>query len=60
VMTGDLLAHGTGTRLGDMIEMEAIKGVFGGATNPREYPLILSSSKTVLGHTQAAAALAGT
>ena len=49
------IAHGTGTLLGDMIEGEAIRGVFG----DRAKPLYISSSKTVLGHCQAAAAFVG-
>lgn len=50
------LAHGTGTRVGDALEIEGIRSVFG--TRP-EAPLILSSSKTVTGHCHGAAALVG-
>ncbi|KAJ8518263.1 hypothetical protein ONZ45_g4622 [Pleurotus djamor] len=47
-------AHGTGTPVGDAIEAEGIRSIYGPA---RKTPLILSSSKTVFGHTHGAAAL---
>lgn len=49
-------AHGTGTSLGDPIEMEALGNVFG---NKRKNPLIVGAVKTNLGHTEAAAGVAG-
>ncbi|EPQ51412.1 polyketide synthase [Gloeophyllum trabeum ATCC 11539] len=49
-------AHGTGTLLGDMIELEAIQDVH---RSPRTEPLYLTTSKTVVGHCQAAAGLVG-
>ncbi|ATL66177.1 type I polyketide synthase [Nocardia terpenica] len=49
-------AHGTGTVLGDPIEAEALLEVYGG---DRATPLSLGSSKSVLGHSQAAAGIAG-
>ncbi|TFK50404.1 hypothetical protein OE88DRAFT_250761 [Heliocybe sulcata] len=49
-------AHGTGTVLGDRIELEAIQQIYG---HYRERALYVSSSKTVVGHCQAAAALVG-
>ena len=53
-----LLAHGTGTRLGDAMEME---GIFAEHNSSRksENPLYISSSKTLLGHCQAAACFVG-
>ena len=48
-------AHGTGTALGDPIEMHALKSVFAG----RARPLHVGSVKTNIGHTEAAAGVAG-
>ena len=48
-------AHGTGTRLGDPIEAGALTDVFAG----RERPLYLGSIKSNIGHTMAAAGVAG-
>jgi amino acid adenylation domain-containing protein len=48
-------AHGTGTALGDPIEMHALKSVFA----KRDRPLHVGSVKTNIGHTEAAAGVAG-
>ncbi|MBN8926446.1 MAG: polyketide synthase, partial [Rhodospirillales bacterium] len=48
-------AHGTGTALGDPIEMHALKSVFAS----RRRPLHVGSVKTNIGHTEAAAGVAG-
>ncbi|MGE5269162.1 MAG: SDR family NAD(P)-dependent oxidoreductase [Thiohalocapsa sp.] len=48
-------AHGTGTALGDPIEMHALKAVFGG----RDRVLTVGSVKSNIGHTAAAAGIAG-
>lgn len=50
-------AHGTGTIVGDQIEIEAINRVYGGSS--RTNSLLLGSSKTVIGHTEEAAGAAG-
>jgi acyl transferase domain-containing protein/NADPH:quinone reductase-like Zn-dependent oxidoreductase/acyl carrier protein len=50
-----LEAHGTGTALGDPIEMGAIGAVFG----QRQRPLWVGSVKTNVGHLEAAAGMAG-
>ncbi|WP_344646379.1 SDR family NAD(P)-dependent oxidoreductase, partial [Streptomyces durmitorensis] len=51
-------AHGTGTSLGDPIEAGALAEVFG-PTRTAERPLFLGSSKSNIGHAQAAAGVAG-
>ncbi|QFZ21582.1 type I polyketide synthase [Saccharothrix syringae] len=49
-------AHGTGTRLGDPIEAQAVLATYG---QDREQPLWLGSLKSNIGHSQAAAGVAG-
>jgi len=51
-------AHGTGTNLGDPVEVEGLRAVFGG---PRESvaPCAIGSIKTNIGHLGAAAGVAG-
>ncbi|AKT41166.1 type I polyketide synthase [Chondromyces crocatus] len=51
-------AHGTGTSLGDPIEARALGEVFGPGRSDAQ-PLVLGSVKTNLGHTEAAAGVAG-
>ena len=48
-------AHGTGTALGDPIELHALADVF----HERQRPLVIGSVKTNIGHLEAAAGLAG-
>ncbi|MHB1537136.1 MAG: type I polyketide synthase, partial [Solirubrobacteraceae bacterium] len=50
--------HGTGTRLGDPIELEALIATYGHG-RPPERALSLGSVKSNFGHTQAAAGVAG-
>ncbi|MBC3982626.1 polyketide synthase docking domain-containing protein, partial [Streptomyces sp. AC536] len=51
-------AHGTGTALGDPIEAEALMATYGRERQP-DRPLWLGSVKTHIGHTHAAAGVAG-
>ena len=52
---GYIEAHGTGTALGDPVEMGALGEVFGGRTAP----LVVGSVKTNMGHLEAAAGIVG-
>ena len=52
-------AHGTGTKLGDPVEMQAIATIFSSSSKLRKSPLLIGSVKTNLGHTEAASGIAG-
>ncbi|KAI8942360.1 hypothetical protein NX059_000436 [Plenodomus lindquistii] len=52
-------AHGTGTQAGDPKEAAAIHDVFGRHMNSSDVPLFVGSIKTVIGHLEGAAGLAG-
>ncbi|UUM22295.1 SDR family NAD(P)-dependent oxidoreductase [Mycoavidus sp. SF9855] len=55
---GYLEAHGTGTKLGDPIEVMAAAQVLG-AGRSADQPLLIGSLKSVMGHLEAAAGIAG-
>ncbi|KAJ5540753.1 polyketide synthase [Penicillium frequentans] len=50
--------HGTGTQVGDVIEMESVTSVFSPPGVKRSHPLHISSVKANIGHAEAAAGMA--
>lgn len=53
-----LKAHGTGTAVGDPIEIDALANVYGRERDPT-HPLLVDSVKTNVGHLEFAAGIAG-
>lgn len=56
---GLIEAHGTGTSLGDPIELQALHEAYGNYANHTDKPLYLGSVKANIGHLDAAAGVAG-
>nr|WP_280801340.1 type I polyketide synthase [Arthrobacter pigmenti] len=56
---GYIEAHGTGTPLGDPVEVHALHQVFGDASEPGARPLWIGSTKPQIGHLEAGAGVAG-
>ncbi|MEU3687416.1 beta-ketoacyl synthase N-terminal-like domain-containing protein [Streptomyces narbonensis] len=56
---GYIEAHGTGTALGDPIEVGALDAVLGTGAGERTAPVALGSVKARIGHLEAAAGIAG-
>ena len=55
---GYLETHGTGTALGDPIEVETLASVMGSG-RPADTPLVIGSVKTNIGHLESASGVAG-
>ncbi len=56
---GYIECHGTGTALGDSIEVAALSQVYLGQHSGRSAPLVLGAVKSNIGHLEAAAGVAG-
>jgi acyl transferase domain-containing protein len=56
---GFVETHGTGTSLGDPIEVEALDAVYGGRAGAADLACVLGAVKTNFGHLEAAAGVAG-
>ncbi|WP_212003967.1 non-ribosomal peptide synthetase/type I polyketide synthase [Chitinophaga sp. HK235] len=50
--------HGTGTRLGDPVEVQALQAVYGDAST-KDKPLLIGAVKSNIGHLEAAGGVAG-
>lgn len=56
---GYVETHGTGTPLGDPVEIEGLRMAFDLSANPRTAPCLLGSVKSNIGHLETAAGMAG-
>ena len=58
-LTGYVECHGTGTAVGDPLEVSAVARVFNEGRSTSEEPLLVGSVKTNLGHSEAASGVTG-
>jgi acyl transferase domain-containing protein len=58
-LTGYVECHGTGTPVGDPLEVAAVANVFNAGRNVNGNPLLIGSVKTNLGHSEAASGVTG-
>jgi acyl transferase domain-containing protein len=58
-LTGYFECHGTGTPVGDPIEVSAVGDVFSSYRQDTNNPLLIGSVKTNLGHSESASGIAG-
>ncbi|KAB2576007.1 Phthiocerol synthesis polyketide synthase type I PpsA [Lasiodiplodia theobromae] len=56
---GYVECHGTGTKLGDPIEISALQNVFDSPSSLPQQPLFVGAAKATVGHTESAAGLVG-
>ncbi len=56
---GYIETHGTGTPLGDPIEIDGLRRVFGASAAARRGPCVLGSVKSNIGHLEVASGIAG-
>ncbi|KAK8081384.1 hypothetical protein PG996_000165 [Apiospora saccharicola] len=57
--TGFLECHGTGTLVGDPIEVSGAASVFAPSRDHRDHPMVIGSVKSNIGHSEGAAGLSG-
>lgn len=58
-LTGYVECHGTGTAVGDPLEVSAVSRVFNEGRSKTDEPLLVGSVKTNLGHSEAASGVTG-
>lgn len=57
-LTGYFECHGTGTAVGDVVEVHAVAKAMNGNRSVEEAPLLIGAVKTSIGHSEAASGLA--
>lgn len=56
-LTGYFECHGTGTPIGDPLEVHAVANAMNQNRSPDEHPLLIGAVKTNIGHSEAASGL---